>query len=294
MTRKFNIGNAICSTSLFHFTRKKTVYKKILKNGIRYSYSAEFVPQFFSENSENIALSIPIICFCDIPLIRISSHVHKYGSYGVGINKTNIIKKLGETINPLNYVNSNEIIQALCNIKVLAKSMQHQGLAEISQNPLVAMYDNNYIKGSKLLKSIDLLYAFFKPYQYNGIDFTQEREWRAILKEDLNKGISWNTEASRKEYYNDQTRKTTTVAASSCTMFNEIIGDNPLFHLQFSESEILDCIEYIIVPNRRQKDWSIDFVWKSNFLFGCNNPSENTKRSLISRICCLEQLEIDY
>lgn len=293
MTRKFNIGNAICSTALFHFTHKKTVFKKILKNGIRYSYSAEFVPQFFAENSENIALSIPIICFCDIPLIRISSHVRKYGSYGVGINKANIIKKLGESINPLYYVNSNEIIQVLCNIKVLAKSMQNQGFAEISQNQLVAMSDNNYIKSSKLLKSIDLLYAFFKPYQYDGIDFTQEREWRAILKEDLRKGISWNSESSRKEY-NDQTGKTTTVAASSCTMFNEIIGDNPLFHLQFSESEILDCIEYIIVPNRRQKDWCIDFIKKSNFLFGCNNLSEDTKLSLISKICCLEQLEIDY
>lgn len=293
MTRKFNIGNAICSTSLFHFTHKKYVFKKILKNGIRYSYSSEFVPQFFAENNENIALSIPIICFCDIPLIRISSHVRRYGSYGVGINKANIIKKLGETINPLNYVNSNEIIQVLCNIKVLAKSMQDQGLAEISQNPLVAMYDNDFNKGYKLLKSIELLYAFFKPCQYNGIDFTQEREWRAILKEDLNKGISWNSEASQKEYI-DAKGKPSTVAKTSCAMFNEIIGDNPLFHLQFSESEILDCIEYIIVPNRRQKEWCIDCIKKSSFLFGCNNLSKDIKLSLISRICCLEQLEIDY
>lgn len=293
MIRNFNIGNAICSTSLFHFTRKKSDFKKIITNGIRYSYSAEFVPQFFAENSVNIALSIPIICFCDIPLTRISSHVRKYGSYGVGINKANIIKKLGGTINPLNYVNSNEIIQVLCNIKGIAKSMQNQGIAEISNNPLVAMYDNNFTKASKLLKRIDLLYAFFKPCQYNGIDFTQEREWRAILKEDLSRGISWNSETSRKEYI-DRKGKTRTVASSSCKMFNEIIGDNPLFHLQFSESEILDCIEYIIVPNRYQKDWCIDFIDKSKFLFGRNNLSKDTKLSLISKICSIEQLEIDY
>lgn len=73
------------SASLFHFTPKMEYLISILKNG--------FYPRFCLEDSSLMDwyrqdyLAFPMVCFCDIPLSKISAHTDFYGSYGVGLKR---------------------------------------------------------------------------------------------------------------------------------------------------------------------------------------------------------------
>ena len=63
------------SSSLFHFTRKISNLKLILRDKkFRASYNIENVQSFFPNESY---LAIPMVCFCDIPLKFITQAHHK-------------------------------------------------------------------------------------------------------------------------------------------------------------------------------------------------------------------------
>lgn len=73
------------SNSLFHFTKNKEFLFDILKNGFWPRYCLENIP--WSNGGEKEFLAFPMVCFCDIPLSRISEHITFYGSYGLGLSK---------------------------------------------------------------------------------------------------------------------------------------------------------------------------------------------------------------
>jgi len=73
------------SDNLFHFTKSPEFVKGILLNG--------FMPRYCLEDVEWIGIpdtkffAYPMVCFCDIPLSRISDHSDFFGSYGLGLTK---------------------------------------------------------------------------------------------------------------------------------------------------------------------------------------------------------------
>ncbi|MFZ1547558.1 MAG: abortive infection system antitoxin AbiGi family protein [Candidatus Nitrotoga sp.] len=70
------------SDSLFHFTKSIDHLKGILQHG--------FKPRYSLEDSELLGIEytgIPMTCFCDIPISRISEHTAFYGDYGIGMTK---------------------------------------------------------------------------------------------------------------------------------------------------------------------------------------------------------------
>ena len=73
------------SDNLFHFTKNIEFLKSILINGI--------MPRYCLEDShwvdiDSKFLAYPMICFCDIPISRISEHTDFYGQYGIGLTKS--------------------------------------------------------------------------------------------------------------------------------------------------------------------------------------------------------------
>ena len=73
------------STTLFHFTKSLDVLKEILKTG-------GFIPRYSLEDIEWVggnvdSVAFPVVCFCDIPLGRITDHVQFYGQYGIGMKQ---------------------------------------------------------------------------------------------------------------------------------------------------------------------------------------------------------------
>ena len=73
------------STTLFHFTSKVRFLKTILSTGFVARYCTEDIA-WLGFNEGKFA-AYPMVCFCDIPLSRISTHISFYGSYGLGMTK---------------------------------------------------------------------------------------------------------------------------------------------------------------------------------------------------------------
>ena len=75
---------AISSATLFHFTSSFETLKKILSG-------AAFWPRYCIEYDwgvlEDKDFAVPMVCFCDIPLSQINSHIKLYGGYGIGMSK---------------------------------------------------------------------------------------------------------------------------------------------------------------------------------------------------------------
>ena len=115
------------SSSLFHFTKKRNVFKSILKNGLRYSFAFEafpdtivnnifchgFFPTVYEIENSGKGFAIPMISFCDIPLTRINSHSKRYGKFAIGINKDYLCHVYEEFINPVLYIESNSVMDSL-------------------------------------------------------------------------------------------------------------------------------------------------------------------------------------
>lgn len=73
------------SNTLFHFTKSRETLKLILKHGFWPRYCLEDVGWLGYDTHDYVAY--PMVCFCDIPLSRISEHVGFYGEFGVGMTR---------------------------------------------------------------------------------------------------------------------------------------------------------------------------------------------------------------
>ena len=73
------------SNTLFHFTKSAETLKLILKNGFWPKFCLEDVSWLGYEKFDFIAY--PMVCFCEIPLSRISEHINFYGEFGIGLSR---------------------------------------------------------------------------------------------------------------------------------------------------------------------------------------------------------------
>ena len=102
--------SAINSSTLFHFTKKNANFKRIVQKGLRFSYSFEtfskelilneLLPASITfpkdikigDDSKEYGVAIPMVCFCDIPLLRVNEHKQKYGNYAIGVDKDFLLR----------------------------------------------------------------------------------------------------------------------------------------------------------------------------------------------------------
>ena len=73
------------SDNLFHFTKNTDYLKGILLNGLYPRYCLEDVKWLGVRDK---FLAYPMVCFCDIPISRISDHTAFYGEYGLGLARS--------------------------------------------------------------------------------------------------------------------------------------------------------------------------------------------------------------
>jgi len=154
------------SSTLFHFTKNSNTLELILKTGFWPRYSLEDIG--WLGYSKNEYMAYPMVCFCDIPLSRISEHVEFYGNYGLGMSKEWAQTK---GLNPVNYiVKNNNLKDTFRGIDTLATKFNDEGLKK------------------ELWSYYRRLVAFTKPTTGNMLvdgnliqkDFYQESEWRFI------------------------------------------------------------------------------------------------------------------
>lgn len=168
----------LSTNSVFHFTKNIESIKSILASNFRIKYCVEKI----ESKSGTIEYAVPMVSFCDIPLSQVTSHIDKYGGYGIGLHKR-WAKRRG--LNPVLYLEKHSTI--LNDVLIKAKF-------DGSNNPVVQeflRYTKNY-EGQLIREN----HVTQKKYRFH-----DEREWRFCPKRtDLrdNELIIHNT-----QYYRD-------------------------------------------------------------------------------------------
>ncbi len=284
----------ISPTSLFHFTEKKEVLKSILQNGLRFSYSKEEFPgclrpinpevEFdgIARHMEKMYVAIPMICFCDIPLSRVSEHVGKYGKYGVAFDKTKMAKDYNfkgfYELNPISYYYSDSLVSPLHG---LCASISSLNPSDEDRNNLLRLlgfsksYDNHHE------------YAFFKK-QYHC--FYDEREWRLVRSNANGCSNSWlfsyevDDFDDALERKNDELHSTDSAYLGVWRRDKQALGEclyNFITHIIVErECEIPEFAEYIMDSRNR--------------IMGVDTLIQSDRALLCSRLTSLERINNDF
>lgn len=172
----------VSANTLFHFTRQRDVLMGILKNGFYPRYSLEDLSAVLPP--EKIpAVHVPMVCFCDILLSQLSSHIEYYGEYGVGLRKKEWGIPLG--ISPVLYVDKES----------RTASLMHEVVKEVIKRnlPPQGKLRNELLDFCKYIKAYEGPVQNRMTKEMQTRRFYDEREWRfspsaahALLDESYN------------------------------------------------------------------------------------------------------------
>lgn len=248
------------STNIFHFTKSLNTLQSILQtNG--------FYPQYHLEDTSwlNVLgwspMAFPMVCFCDIPLSRISVHVKDYGKYGLGMSRSWAIRK---GLNPILYISakapiSESIFQV---VRWAGKDARNDQTQDVND---------------KIYKHTNFILAHIKALSremsdVDGIiitkEFYQENEWRYVPRvEGIHKVIS------KTKYDNQEIR----------TKFNEKLKRQAV--LKFEPNDI----QYLFVNSEEDVGPLCTFIYTE-----LKEISPAERETLVTRIMKLEDIEKDF
>lgn len=158
------------SNTLFHFTKEIKTLKLILASGFWPKYCLEDVSWLRYEEFSYVAY--PMVCFCDIPLSRITEHLNFYGGFGLGLTR-----HWAEThgLNPVFYVaRDNSVLSSFREFNRLADVIGDDALTNNLKNTLRHLL--TYTK-----PTIGKMSTIAGEKEK---EFYQESEWRYVLKHD--------------------------------------------------------------------------------------------------------------
>ena len=176
------MGSNVSANTLFHFTNNLENIINILVKDFSPRYCMENMEFIYKKGIQQLAatqIAIPMVCFCDIPLSQIGSHVQNYGPYAIGLSKRWAENK---GINPVMYElpdsNAVSTIRECLDITIPDLIGQNLDSQEVNKKMMVL---GEYIR---------YFLSYLKPYagqkwDSNGfggdiIRFYDEREWRYI------------------------------------------------------------------------------------------------------------------
>lgn len=157
---------------LFHFSGKEALLS-ILQSTFKVSYARE---KIIGENKTR-EIGVPMVSFCDLRLSEVSTHMYKYGKYGIGLTKEWANKN---GLNPVLYISkyspfTDGLLSGLDKVhKHIRKNSSHEA-SEILNADYLNLYNvYRYIKNYE---------APLKRKEYKRIEkyrFADEREWRYV------------------------------------------------------------------------------------------------------------------
>lgn len=158
----------LSSETLFTFTSKLEYLMEMITQGILPRYICERIPR----KNKTISYIVPAKCFCDIPLGKIKTHLQWFGMYGIGINRTYLLKK---GVSPLMYMHE--------------KSLWINEIKDLKSYPTLPFLKRYYGDDFRLEKKHDKngnekIVDPYKAvnYQMKKRSFYDEREWRYVPK----------------------------------------------------------------------------------------------------------------
>ncbi len=301
----------INSHSLFHMTRYFSFLKRIITDGLRYSYSLEktdketaiiqslgYYPQGYSDGKlqenklkENpqTGVAIPMICFCDIPLLRIEEHCKKYGKFAIGLDKEIISELYNNQINPIWYMESKNVYNFKknypkiidSNMKILFETMSNKDV--VKNKDVRKMFMKKFIDDDPKTKVLaNYLLGYTKERQANKILYDDEREWRALLP-DAENIASWMWDVNR-DYFKLHKKE-----------WNDLLDNNKEYGHMVLISEVIDrAITHIIVDTDKRIPDAIQHVMKTKTIFGVSDISYEQRLFLVSKITSFQRINQDF
>ena len=284
----------VSTDSLFHYTKELDSLLGIIQNGFRMSYcfedfdeevshfdEDEYLPlmRIIGSQGPRWGIAIPMICFCDIPLLQTKEHQEHYGSYCIGLNKDAFFEQYGAAINPVFYVSdkswTKDILSNLVSIKKKMSRLKNSG------NPLDAsLYHNMFFYAREII-------SLTKPYF--GIDiegrekrFYDEREWRITFNLDDDKGSPDLVYGLTLEKY---------IAEKSA--MNQKIKEQ---YLKLMSGTAKDVITHIIVPNESDIEVFSDRLGELTVVMGDLITDDNKQmlQTLIDKTTSFERIECGF
>lgn len=286
--------NKINASSLFHFTGGIEALKGILEKGFWFSYCYEeydnaiifnnehneHACSFVGSNGTKRGVAIPMICFCDIPLLRVQEHAECYGEYIIGINK-DYVESLSYRLNPVLYLFSRNIQDSLCDLSVSKDNFQSDRTLNYRNSV------NDFIAYSKRYRGFDL-------YRNKEVCFYDEREWRAVIPDgegEYEIPWKWNIEFKTKDDYKEYIRPYNKKLQSTEKAYLRFIE----FKEKEDENHFCNFITHIVVSEDKEIPDLIKYIINTeNKLFGYENISEDARMILVSKITSFERIEKDF
>lgn len=305
--------NSESEGSLFHYTKNLKTLNTIIKTGFRYGYC-------FEEHSERVAkgdnwslmdnvhimnvqqpqygIATPMICFCDIPLLKASGHRNKYGKYCIGVNKELIRKEL-PSLNPLLYCTSNWVydsIEKLANYIPTKEEVTtyYKSLETITKeidNPIQKAIEINKAKKDGIITrdirfepdficAVNTLISLVKKCDATNSKYYNEHEWRVYYTE---AGIPMY-DFIHEQFLNQKKE-----------LNKQLWNDKEKAYLKFDNPE--EIITYIIVSKEKEIPELIEKIKKLKSILGKPIPKDkdsHIKDIIISKITSFERIKADY
>lgn len=313
------------SNSLFHFTSKISVFKKILKNGLRYSFAFEAFPEsiinnvvfsgFSSATIEDVesleqGFAMPMISFCDIPLTRVNSHSKRYGKYAIGISKDFLCDIYKDFINPVFYADSPSIYESINTLSLAHGIALRSLLSQLINNDDedVKKMCEYLIKNSpKAKEQTKLLPLELQNLLNTTIDLNFAIN---VIVSLLKPTYGVNIENKKQCFYDEREWRAvmpnypdSPFEKQWCISREEFKSMRDKLNNRLNQEENafitipshwFNQINHIIVPKEKDIVGITDFICSSKTLFGQDDFVEEEKLHLITKITSFERIADDY
>lgn len=296
--------------SLFHYTPDLDTLGVIIETGFRYSYC-------FEEHSERVAkgekwtlldnikllgapqpeygIATPLICFCDIPLLRASEHRAKFGNYCIGVNKELLRNDL-PMLNPLFYVTSSWVYDAIEKLGNYIPTQEETNEYYKAVKNITKDVDSPVDKAGAIIKAkqegvltkdvrfepdfycaVKTLVSLVKEYEGPDARYYNEHEWRVFFTEACTPeyGLTREQFEEKKKELNEQ-----------------LWSNKDKSYLKFDNQA--DLITYIVVSKEDEVPKLIKKIRKLETILGKpvpKNQNDYVKDLIISKITSFERIE---
>lgn len=270
------------TSSLFHYTKQREYLVEILKNGLYPNYCKE---QYLGISNDEI-IGIPMVCFCDIPIMRVQEFSKDYGKFAIAFSKSWALKK---AINPVFYVHVKRLKGILSFFRTVEKHF-----SEINQTNkdeitfAFNLFDKQRLNMfADLVRAIQTKYAndtllgYVKPYRTKDdkgerVNYI-ENEWRYIITE-LD-GVKWLRGEDKYKEWRGNPKEPKRKASK------EILEKKLIFSV--------DDITYLITKTEEDSEKLLFDIQKLKFI--CGTPiTELDKLKLANKVISFERIENDF
>lgn len=272
------------TSSLFHYTSFNFL-KKIILEGIKPNYCKED----FSYGKNERIIGIPMISFCDIPLMRAHVFTNRYGNHAIGLSKDWAIRN---RINPILYVSNDEILTSLNFLKSYEQHLKSQLDKIGSDGRTLPINPNDKNSVSHIVPFMNHIFShnanvnlFGYVKKYTGVGKKnnnqcnyEENEWRYIIQDAPAHKWLWNKDEYNKWRGFGQSKPIPTEALER-------------EKLTFGVSDIT----HIIVEFERQIPDIIRYIDKLVQIGGTDKQISDTERKILySKIISMEKIKKDF